>query len=120
MVTATGHRRSDARHPTATKAFAGLTVVGTSTHQVRGQAFHQVVGRLRLRWLSYFRIGGAMRIFRPAVLVFGLALVGASAAGAFTAPPSSISDGNEGEIRLLWTQTVDPADVGKACEVVLV
>ena len=61
-----------------------------------------------------------MRIFRPAVLVFGLALVGASAAGAFTVPPSSIADGNEGEIRLLWTQTVDPADVGKACEVVLV
>jgi hypothetical protein len=61
-----------------------------------------------------------MRIFRPAVLAFGLALGCASVAGAFTVPPSSIADGNEGEIRLLWTQTVDPADVGKDCEIVLV
>ena len=61
-----------------------------------------------------------MRIFRPAVLAFGLALVGASAAGGFTVPPSSITDGNEGQVRLLWTQPVDPADVGKDCDVVLV
>jgi hypothetical protein len=61
-----------------------------------------------------------MRIFRSAVLVFGLAFVGASTAGAFTVPPSSIADGNDGEIRLLWTQSVDPADIGKDCEVVLV
>jgi hypothetical protein len=61
-----------------------------------------------------------MRIIRPVVLAVGLALVGASVAGAFTVPSSSISDGKEGEVRLLWTQSVDPADVGKDCEVVLV
>jgi hypothetical protein len=61
-----------------------------------------------------------MRIFRPTVLALGFALVGASAAGAFIVPSSSIADGNEGEVRLLWTQPVDPADVGKDCEVVLV
>ena len=61
-----------------------------------------------------------MRIFRPAVMAFGLALGCASVAGAFTVPPSSIADGNEGEVRLLWTQSVDPGDVGKDCEVVLV
>jgi hypothetical protein len=61
-----------------------------------------------------------MRIARIAVLAFGLALVGASVSGAFTVPPSSIADGNEGEVRLLWTQPVDPADVGKDYEVVLV
>ena len=62
-----------------------------------------------------------MRIVRPAVvLAFGLALGCASIAGAFTVPPAAITDGTEGEVRLLSTQPVDPADVGKDCEVTVV
>ncbi len=61
-----------------------------------------------------------MKLFRPAVLAFGLALGCASVAGAFTVPPAAITDGKEGEVRLLSTQPVDPVDVGKDCEVVLV
>ena len=62
-----------------------------------------------------------MRILRPAAFVaFGLAFGCASVAGAFTVPPSAISDGTPGEVRLLSTQPVDPADVGKSCEVTVV
>jgi hypothetical protein len=62
-----------------------------------------------------------MRILRPSALVaFGVALGCASVAGAFTVPPSAISDGTPGEVRLLSTQPVDPADVGKSCEVTVV
>jgi hypothetical protein len=60
-----------------------------------------------------------MRFVRLAVLACGLALVGTSVAGAFTVPPISVINGTEGEVRLLWTEPVDPADVGKGCEVVL-
>jgi len=62
-----------------------------------------------------------MRILRPAaVLAFGLALGCVSVAGAFTVPPSAITDGTQGEVRLLSTQNVDPADVGKDCQVTVV
>ena len=61
-----------------------------------------------------------MRFLRLAVLACGFALVGASVGGAFAVPPISIVNGNEGEVRLLWTQTVDAADVGKDCEIALV
>jgi len=62
-----------------------------------------------------------MKLVRPAaVLAFGLALGYASVAGAFTVPPAAITDGKEGEVRLLATQPVDPADVGKDCEVTVV
>ena len=86
-----------------------------------GPCDSQTAGAATELWLlTTDRSGEEMRIFRPAVLAFGLALGCASVAGAFTVPPSSIADGNEGEVRLLWTQTVDPADVGKDCDVVLV
>jgi hypothetical protein len=61
-----------------------------------------------------------MRFVRLAVLACGLAFVCTSVAGAFTVPPISVIDGTEGEVRLLWTEPVDPADVGKDCEVELV
>ena len=62
-----------------------------------------------------------MRIVRPAaVLAFGLALGCVSVAGAFTVPPAAITDGTPGEVRLLSTQNVDPADVGKDCQVTVV
>ena len=62
-----------------------------------------------------------MRIVRPAaVLAFGLALGCVSVAGAFTVPPAAITDGTQGEVRPLSTQNVDPADVGKDCQVTVV
>ena len=60
-----------------------------------------------------------MRIARLAVLACGLALVGTSVGGAFTVPPISVVDGEEGEVHLLWTEPVAAEDVGKVCEVVL-
>ncbi len=60
-----------------------------------------------------------MRFVRLVVLTCGLAVLGASVAGAFTVPPVSVVNGTEGEVHLLWTEPVAADDVGKVCEVVL-
>ena len=60
-----------------------------------------------------------MRVVRLAVLAVALALVGTSVAGAFTIPPISVVNGEEGEVHLLWTEPVAADDVGKVCEIVL-
>ena len=61
-----------------------------------------------------------MKYVRLVVLACALALVGTSIAGAFTVPPISVVNGEEGEVHLLWTEPVAAADVGKVCEVLLI
>ena len=61
-----------------------------------------------------------MRRLWMCVLAIGVTFASASVAGAFIFSPEPIHDGVEGEVRLLWTELVDPANVGKTCDVVLV